>query len=181
MRTTTEPVTVMLSRSVRVGQERAFEAALSWHLERVQRLSGHLGVDVFEPAAGSRRWTFIFKFQTVAQANAWKLSPEREAWEAKAAELTDGAPRLQVTTGLEAWFTTPDLGVSGPPPRWKLAIATWVVIYPTITALLLAIGPVIESWPTASRTFLLTAVLVPLMTFALMPAATRALRSWLYN
>ena len=67
-----------------------------------------------------------------------------------------------------------------PPPRWKIALATWLAIYPTITALLLVVGPKLETWPVAVRTLFLTAVLVPLMTFALMPAITRALRPWLY-
>jgi len=70
---------------------------------------------------------------------------------------------------------------SAVPRRWKLALATWFAIYPTITALLLVVGPQLETWPVAVRTLVLTAVLVPLMTFALMPAITRALRPWLYQ
>lgn len=176
-----KPVTVLLCRSVRPGQERAFEEALSAHLERVQRLPGHLGVNVFRPATGSRQWTFIFKFQAEEHLNAWKASPEQKLWAEQVSTLTDGEPRVQVTTGLETWFTTPDLGVVAPPPRWKIAISTWLIIYPTITVLLLVIGPILNELPVAVRTLLLTAVLVPLMTFALMPWITRALRTWLYN
>ncbi len=67
------------------------------------------------------------------------------------------------------------------PPRWKVAISTWLVIYPTITALLLFVGPFLEPLPIALRSLVLTAVLVPLMTFALVPLITRALRTWLHN
>ncbi|MEL6905725.1 MAG: antibiotic biosynthesis monooxygenase [Planctomycetota bacterium] len=176
----TKPVTVLLSRTVRPGAESAWEAALTDHLERVQRLPGHLGVNVIQPVAGARRWTFIFKFQTQEQADAWRDSEIQRAWNERALELTEGEPRIQVTCGLETWFTTPDLGVVAPPPRWKMAVSTWLVIYPTITALLLAVGPQLQPLPVALRTLVLTAVLVPLMTFVLMPSVTRALRGWLF-
>ncbi|MEM9082097.1 MAG: antibiotic biosynthesis monooxygenase [Planctomycetota bacterium] len=174
------PVTVLLSRRVKEGLETEFEGALAEHLEAVQRLPGHLGVNVFKPAAGSRDWTSIFKFSTEADAEAWRTSTERATWDDKARHLTDGSPRMRVSSGLETWFTIPELGVVPPPPRWKVAIATWLVIYPTITALLLVFGRHLDALPVAGRTLLLTAALVPLMTFLLMPTATRVLRRWLY-
>ena len=176
-----EPVTVLLSRTVRRGSEAEFEQALATHLEQVQTLAGHLGVNVFRPAAGARDWTCIFKFDTGENLEAWKRCSEKLAWEEAVFELTDGPPRVQAPTGLETWFTLPDLGVVAPPPRWKVALVTWVAIYPTITALLLLFGSQLESLPVPTRTLLLTGVLVPLMTFLLMPVLTARLRSWLYD
>ena len=129
--------------------------------------------------AGARQWTFIFMFQTQEQADAWRDSEIQRAWNERARELTEGEARIQVTCGLETWFTTPDLGVVAPPPRWKMAESTWLVIYPTITGLLLAVGPQLQPLPVALRTLVLTAVLVPLMPFVLMPSVPRALRGWL--
>ncbi|MEM7606621.1 MAG: hypothetical protein AAF411_14785 [Myxococcota bacterium] len=51
----------------------------------------------------------------------------------------------------------------------RAALITWVTIYPTITLLLYVFGPLLEPLPLPLRTFVLTAVLVPLMVFVLVP------------
>jgi antibiotic biosynthesis monooxygenase (ABM) superfamily enzyme len=55
----------------------------------------------------------------------------------------------------------------------------WLAIYPSITFLLWLAGPTIASWALPLRTFALTAVLVPLMVFLLLPAIQRLLAPWL--
>ena len=104
----------------------------------------------------------------------------RREWERTIAPHTVGRPKIRTVCGLETWFTIDGLGVVQPPPRWKMSIATWLAIYPTITLVLTALGAHLEALPLAARTLILTGFLVPLMTFALMPAVTHALRGWLY-
>jgi antibiotic biosynthesis monooxygenase (ABM) superfamily enzyme len=65
------------------------------------------------------------------------------------------------------------------PPRWKTAFVVWLAIYPTITVVLWLAGPRIAGWPLAVRTLVITAVVVPLMVYLLMPAFQRLLRPWL--
>jgi antibiotic biosynthesis monooxygenase (ABM) superfamily enzyme len=65
------------------------------------------------------------------------------------------------------------------PPRWKTALVIWLAIYPSITVILWLAGPQIASWPLALRTLAITAVLVPLMVFLLLPALQRLLAPWL--
>ena len=45
-----------------------------------------------------------------------------------------------------------------PPPRYKLALVTWIGVYPIITGLLAVLGPATATWPLPLRTLLLTAV-----------------------
>jgi antibiotic biosynthesis monooxygenase (ABM) superfamily enzyme len=67
-----------------------------------------------------------------------------------------------------------------PPPRWKMAIITWIAIYPIITGLLLALGPIILGHlPIPVVTLILSVTLVLLMTFIVMPLLTRVFRPWL--
>lgn len=67
-----------------------------------------------------------------------------------------------------------------PPPRWKMAIVTWIAIYPIITVLLLMLGPILlGSLPIPVVTLVLSVTLVVLMTFIVMPLLTRAFRPWL--
>ncbi len=67
-----------------------------------------------------------------------------------------------------------------PPPRWKMAIITWIAIYPIITVLLLVLGPIILGrLPIPVVTLILSVTLVLLMTFVIMPLLTRAFRPWI--
>jgi antibiotic biosynthesis monooxygenase (ABM) superfamily enzyme len=61
-------------------------------------------------------------------------------------------------------------------PRRRLAIATWLAAYPTITAILAAFKPLgLTDAPLPVRTLVLTLIAVPLMVFVLTPALQRAL------
>jgi antibiotic biosynthesis monooxygenase (ABM) superfamily enzyme len=65
------------------------------------------------------------------------------------------------------------------PPRYKLAVITWLGVYPTLTATLALLGPMMETWPLPLRTLLVTLLLVPLLVFAIFPLLNRAFRGWL--
>lgn len=68
------------------------------------------------------------------------------------------------------------------PPQHKMAVLTWIAIYPTITIALWLLQPLgLHRLPLALQTFVLTAVLVPIMVFVLVPALTRALTHWLHK
>ncbi|WP_334151740.1 hypothetical protein [Microbacterium sp.] len=66
-----------------------------------------------------------------------------------------------------------------PPPRWKMAIITWLAVYPLITALLLLLGPLILGLPIPVITLILSVTLVALLSFVVMPLLTRAFQPWL--
>ena len=66
-----------------------------------------------------------------------------------------------------------------PPPRYKLALVTWIGVYPIITLLLALLGPTTAAWPLPLRTLLLTALMVPTLTWLVIPTLTRLFRGWL--
>ena len=65
------------------------------------------------------------------------------------------------------------------PPRYKLALLTWVGAYAVITAILAVLGPVMTSWPLMLRTLLLSVLMVIAMTWVVIPSLTRLFRAWL--
>jgi antibiotic biosynthesis monooxygenase (ABM) superfamily enzyme len=65
------------------------------------------------------------------------------------------------------------------PPRYKLALLTWLGAYGIITAILAVLGPAIEGWPLAARTLLISALMVLALTWVVVPTLTRLFRSWL--
>jgi uncharacterized protein len=65
------------------------------------------------------------------------------------------------------------------PPRYKLALLTWAGAYAVITLLLTVLGPAIAAWPLGLRTLVLSALMVIMLTWLVLPALTRLFRKWL--
>ena len=63
----------------------------------------------------------------------------------------------------------------------RSALLTWIAIWPLITALLILGDPLLAALPLPLRTLLLTGVLVPLMSFVVMPRLTRLADALLGN
>ena len=55
----------------------------------------------------------------------------------------------------------------------RQALITWMVVYPIITGLIIVLEPMLRGWPVPARTLLLSAIMVPLMVFWAVPAASK--------
>src|SRR5262249_38959792 len=62
-----------------------------------------------------------------------------------------GPMRTQVLTGLESWFTLPTQPGVPPPPPYKMALVTWVTIFPLITLVVVATAPLLGPLPLVAR------------------------------
>jgi uncharacterized protein len=175
------PVTVTVSRTVKAGCEEAFEGWLSGVCAEASRFEGHLGASVLRPAAGSRpEYVLIFRFDSAAHLEAWNRSAARAEWLERALPLTAGEPRREIVTGLEHWFTLPGAPAVRPPPRHKMALVTWLAIFPLVLVIGTALEPLLSGTSRLVRTFVMTALLVLLMTYVVMPQMTRLFRRWLF-
>ena len=65
------------------------------------------------------------------------------------------------------------------PNRHKMALLTWVVVYPLITVLIAMLDPVVGVLPMPLRTLVLTAIMVPVMVYLAMPRVTAHFGAWL--
>ncbi|MBA3950579.1 MAG: antibiotic biosynthesis monooxygenase, partial [Rubrobacter sp.] len=66
------------------------------------------------------------------------------------------------------------------PPRYKMAIVTWLAVFPTVLIIFTLFGPLLNLLPTVLRTLLFTLTMVTLMTYLIMPRMTRLFSFWLY-
>ncbi|MDX9766542.1 MAG: antibiotic biosynthesis monooxygenase, partial [Ectothiorhodospiraceae bacterium] len=162
------PVTVLVTRRPKPGQEQAFEDYLAGICQAAQAFPGHLGVNVFRPAGPKDPYRILFKFDRRSNLDRWENSSEREDWRA-IAEVVSEEPQRQVVTGLEAWFTLPSQPVNRPPPRHKMMLVTWAVIYVLVSLLSVLLGPLLEPLPLLLRVLILTGIVVLTMTYWLMP------------
>jgi uncharacterized protein len=175
------PVTTTVTRRVRPGHETFYEQFLEGIIAAASRYPGHLGAEVFRPpSATTGDYRTVYRFDTAEHLRAWLDSDEHAAWLRRAEPHVLGPMRTTFVTGLESWFTLPGQPVTAPPPPYKMALLTWITIFPLITAIVAITGPLIEELPLALRLGITTALTVPLMTWVVMPRVTRLLRRWLY-
>jgi antibiotic biosynthesis monooxygenase (ABM) superfamily enzyme len=140
-----------------------------------------LGSSIFHPASiEDPEYRVIFKFDRLTNLRRWEASEERQRWFTQAEALTECPPKIQVLTGLETWFTLPGKAAIVPPPRYKMALVTWVTVFPLITVISQVLHNPLLPLPSTLRIMIITAIAVPTMTYVLMPRMTQFLSGWLY-
>jgi len=175
------PVTTVVTRRAKPGHEADYERLLEEMIATASRFPGHLGVEVFRPQRGSGgEYRVVYRFDTAEHLRAWLDSDEHVAGLERLEPHAAGPLRRRFLTGLESWFTLRERPGAPPPPPYKMALLTWITIFPLITLVVLALEPVLTELALVPRLALTTAVTVPLMTWVVMPRVTRALRGWLF-
>ncbi|MDX2272014.1 MAG: hypothetical protein NW237_08700 [Cyanobacteriota bacterium] len=174
-------VTVSVARRVKPGCEAEFEAFLVGITTACRQFPGYLGSQMFPPVNHQDpEYRVMFTFDRLSNLRRWEASAERQAWFARAEPLTLSPPQIQVLTGLESWFTLPGKPAITPPPRYKMAVVTWLTVFPLITLISEILQPILGQLPLVERVALVTGIAVPVMTYLLMPQVTKWAAGWLY-
>lgn len=173
---------MLVTRRARPGHEPEFEHANEGMTAAARAFPGHLGCYMVRPPeeAGAERnlYHVVFAFDTEAHLTAWQSSDERAHW------LREMAPHIEAESGhrripgLEHWFAIS--GAPPPPPRWKVALLSWLGICPTVWVALDLLAPLLAHWPSLPRVMVMTALVVVAMTWAVAPFLTRQFARWLY-
>jgi hypothetical protein len=177
------PVTVVVSRRVKPGREQAYEEWVHGVVQVAMGYEGHLGSNVFRPSDPEHPdYVLVFQFNSQANLDRWIQSEDRKAWLAKVEPLVEGPMKADVLTGLENWFTLPSHrhAPASPPPRHKMAMVTWLAIFPLINVLGAGLAPVLSPLPPLLRSAVMSALMVTLMTYVVMPRLTRLFARFLF-
>jgi antibiotic biosynthesis monooxygenase (ABM) superfamily enzyme len=174
------PVTTAVTRRVKPGHEAQYEAFLEGIIAAASHFPGYLGTEIFRPDKPADEYRTVYRFDDARHLRAWLDSDEHLAWLARAEPHAAGATQTQFLTGLESWFTLPADPGAPPPPPYKMALLTWITIFPLISGIVAVFGPTLARIPLVPRTAITTAIAVPVMTWILMPRVTRLLRPWLF-
>jgi antibiotic biosynthesis monooxygenase (ABM) superfamily enzyme len=171
------PIHLAITRRIRNGCEAEFEQAVREFLASSLAQQGVLAVHLLSPPPGSesREYGILRSFASEGDRAAFYQSSAFQAWERKVRPMTDGFPRLRELHGLEAWFR----GAEVPPPRWKMATLTFLGVYTTTLPLTFAFGPHLRLWPLPVGNAAFNLMVVPLLTWAVMPTITRVFNGWL--
>lgn len=171
-----EPIHVAITRRIKPGCEAAFQSALRDFFPPSFAHPGVQGASMIVPSPGSKSPEFgiLRTFAGEMERDEFYASPLFKAFAEKVEPLTEGGPVHRNLTGLEAWFRRPN-----PPPLWKMAIATYLGVLPTVVVLALTLGTVIRQWNFYLSNIVFNAAVVISLTWVVMPFITRILRRWL--
>jgi len=139
-----QPMKIVLERRVRPGAEPAFERWVKRLPEAASRSPGFQGSSVLT-AGQSGEYFILLRFATQADLERWQASPEAVGPLAEADSVSQAEPGSVLRTGRETWFTLP--GMRAPPqapPKWKMALVTWVALLPQVIALTSLVPPTVR-------------------------------------
>ncbi len=176
-----EPVTVVVTRSVKPGREPAYEAWLGRLIASAAQLPGYLGTHVHRPATpGPRLYTSVFRFDSVAHLQAFETSELRRRALAEVVDLVEADATWKQLTGLELWFTPPAGIVVPQPSRLRMALVMIAVVYVLVLTIGQLVALVLHGAPMPLRLLVTIVLEVFLMTYVLMPRITRWFARWIY-
>lgn len=178
-----EVVTLVVKHRVKAGFEVPYKAWLRTIVRIAGQWEGHLGVDVIPgKQAGLDTYTCILRFCSTEAMQRWLDSPQRRQLVDDATPMLADGDQTEVNPANEFWFAPPD-ETRSPPPRWKQAALTLLVIFPHTLLVplfwkpLLAFSPVLSNYVIA--TFVITLTIVLSVVYLFMPVATRLFAPWL--
>lgn len=168
-----------VTRRVRPGFEAVFETNLLDFARRSMNVEGMAGVHILRPAPEStaREYGILRSFESPAAADAFYASALFENWQSAIADMVEGEPRRRQLTGLEAFFRS---GKSAMPPRWKMAIVTFLGVLPSVLFWSNVIPPMLTEAHWLVRAAAVNIAVVCTLTWAVMPLLTRFFHPWLH-
>ncbi|ROM90298.1 antibiotic biosynthesis monooxygenase [Pseudomonas brassicacearum] len=178
-----EVVTLIVKHRIKAGFEAPYEAWLRRIVGIAGQREGHLGVDVIRGKnAGLDMFTCVLRFCSTEAMQRWLDSPQRLELVNEAAPMLADGDQTEVQPINEFWFS-PLADAASPPPRWKQAVLTLMVILPHTLLVPLIWGPVLRLNALLSNyviaTFLITLTIVLSVVYLFMPMATRLFAPWL--
>jgi len=174
------PVVRVAHRRAREGCRDAYEAVIRGMFDAARAFPGFMGAELTPPLREGDEHRVTLKFASEADLARWNDSEERARWLEALEPLALGPPEFHLLSGLEAWFVPPATPAVHPPSRPRMALVTWLGIFPTVAAFLWLLGPLLAPLPFLLRTAILTALIVLTMTYVVMPRLVRLMKPFLH-
>ena len=125
---TSKEVTVVVNIRIRPGCEKEYDEWLGRFLTLERKHTGYLGTTtIMETGTDSSARHVIHRFRDNSSLEAWENLEDLHKLREEANKYS--TPYPQKATGLETWFTIPDMKSAGPPPKWKMAIVSFIGAY----------------------------------------------------
>jgi len=171
-----EAVKIVLEWRVHPGAHVRFE---EWVRRLLAQAAASGGLEGSSVLSARDDYFVLLRFAGRVEFERWQDAPATSELLRAAAAVATRTDRGQLRTGLETWFAVQGRPASAPPPpKWKMALVTWVALLPQVLVLA-KVTPASITFPYSVA--ISTAIPVALLTWVIMPRLTWALRRWLYR
>ncbi len=173
------PVHCAVTLQVRAGREAEFEALLLRFVQRSLDYRVSTGVHLIRPipGSGSREYGILRSFMSDDHRREFYESEAFKQYKVDTRDLVEGEPVVRSLHGLEAFFRN---GASSP-PRWKMAIVTWLGVFPTVLFWTTAFDSHLTSLHPIVVTAVVTILTVITLAWCAMPFLVNVFRPWLHQ
>ena len=113
----------------------------------------------------------ILKFDHYNNLKTWLESKVRQEWIERLQPLIEKPEAIQTLTGLETWFNLPNQPLKSPPPRYKMALVTWLGVFVTLAVLSRLLAPILSRLPVLLNQLITTGLVVLVLIPVLYKAA----------
>ena len=177
-----EPVTTMYTALVKPDKVPEFKVWLAGVNAAVKRRPGFVSVDVITSKHGELpEYITLVKFDRCENLKSWNESSELAKWIEQLPQFLVIPSHMQERVGLELWFDRPTSNIPlSQPPYWKRVAIGVMCVYPLVIFLGWVLTPVTQYLPSKLGLLVNVITLSSLLTYPVMPTATRLLRNWLY-
>lgn len=175
-------VTIIARHNVHAGKESLFEGWLGGIQKACQTFNGFVGTETIKRVdAKELHYVCIFRFDNFQNLEKWMESTDRSEWLSKSTEFSDAGPEYEhyQQHGLDIWFTEPRKTGNGKPVFWKQVALGVMTVYPLILLLNVLLSPISNHLPFKVSLLLTVVALSALLTWPVMPYASKLLGNWL--
>ena len=174
-------VTVVVRRRTKPGCEPDFECVMREFIAFALAFPGNRGIHVLRSAtANPREYTVVDRFADAAARKAFTASESYKAWMVRLRELTEDEPHIEELGGTSGWFTLPGQPHAVPPSKAKMALVTFLGVYPMTAVFPRLFMRLLPGWHPLLVNVVVTGTIVACLTWLVMPQLARLFRPWLF-
>jgi uncharacterized protein len=174
-----DPIHIAITVRVRRPHIAEFERALADFAHQSLAEAGARGVQCLYPPPGSAstEYGILRSFASAADRDAFYETALFKDWLARIEPMVESKSSRRQLDGLEAWFRD---GKEPMPPRWKMALLSWVAVWPASMLARAILTPVLgPNVPQVVEAGFVAAGVVAILTWVAMPFIVRIARPWL--
>ncbi len=142
---------------------------------------GNRGIHVLRSEQGNpREYTVVDRFSDAESRKQFTASEAYKEWMVRLRELTEGDPDIEELGGISGWFTLPGKPAAKAPPKPKMALVTFLGVYPLTSILPPLFRKLLPDWHPLLLNVVVTGLVVASLTWVVMPFLTKRFRRWLF-
>jgi hypothetical protein len=173
-------VHIAVTRQVKPGYEQTFEEALREFARESLRVPGTTGVHLIAPVPGTDgcEYGILRSFESEEASSRFYESDLFRNWQEQVGGMVAGEPVRRRLHGLEALFRDTQ---HAPPPRWKMAVVTWMGVFPSVLLWSSLLPKLLSSLPSLAVMAIVNVFVVVTLAWGVMPLLTRIFAGWLHK